>query len=955
MEDISVATVRNQIIEQFQKLIRISFDIREGEGLRAFLMFTHIFLIITSLLIVKPVCSALFLSRFGVVQLPYVFILVAGSAAVLSVYYSRLLKNYNLFSIMNKTLYGAIYSLVVFWVLIYFNLFEDIATYLFYIWVAVFAIISSSQFWILANSIFNPREAKRLFGFIGSGAIAGGIFGGYLTNFLAPFIGSENLIFICILFYAACILITNELQKKTATNQYIYQIRQREQINKATDHPVRIIKSSRHLTYLAGIIGISVLAGKLVEYQFSAVATASFYDEDELAAFFGFWLSNLNIVSLVIQLFLTRRVVGVFGVGTSLFFLPVSILIGAAAVLINPALWSAIMLKVSDGSLKNSINKAGIELLILPIPVDIKNQAKAFIDIFIDSFATGIGGFLLLGVTLIFGVGIREISVLLIILLVFWLITVNRVRQEYIHSFRLKLNHFQDAEQEPVKAQKNESIIGGILNVLQGKDNQKILSTLLMIKEIQNDRLIPGLEKLLKHRSQSIRLEVLRNLYFYRSRDFSDLIKDLINDNNQDIKTEAIHYLYQHTPIKKNELLLGFIISEDRAIRLAALLCAARESRNNPRLKQLFHVREHIEKIMKALPEIADPDESKFIKSNCAKVIGAANIPELFPYLHILLNDSSRDVVNVALVNAGQSLQKEFIPFIIRVLAKKEYQDSAIEALKFFNSQIIDELDSYLGNSFVDRNIRIQIPKVLANIYLQRSVDILIANLQTTDLLLRNEIINALNNLRSNDPHLRFDSKFIERRILDEATNYLNILGMLYKQISADGSSEYQTKPEAISPARNALIKLLEERLDQNLQRIFRLLGLRYPPQDMQNAYLGLQSPTPDMRVNAVEYLDNLLEPNLKKYIIPIVETTLVNAMVDRTLDQFGMKMPDEFESLVILLESKDPELQIAALELIGFSGDKRFITHVGALLNKRNPIVRDKAKSTLKELGMVI
>ena len=159
--------------------------------------------------------------------------------------------------------------------------------------------------------------------------------------------------------------------------------------------------------------------------------------------------------------------------------------------------------------------------MILPIPVDIKNQAKAFIDIFIDSFATGIGGFLLLGVTLIFGVGIREISVLLIILLVFWLITVNRVRQEYIHSFRLKLNHFQDAEQEPVKAQKNESIIGGILNVLQGKDNQKILSTLLMIKEIQNDRLIPGLEKLLKHRSQSIRLEVLRNLYFYRSRDFS--------------------------------------------------------------------------------------------------------------------------------------------------------------------------------------------------------------------------------------------------------------------------------------------------------------------------------------------------------------------------------------------------------------------------------------------------
>ncbi|WFO17576.1 hypothetical protein M601_007950 [Cellulophaga baltica 4] len=52
----------------------------------------------------------------------------------------------------------------------------------------------------MANLVYNAREAKRLFGFIGSGAILGGILGGYLTSLLAPLIGNENVIFIAALF-----------------------------------------------------------------------------------------------------------------------------------------------------------------------------------------------------------------------------------------------------------------------------------------------------------------------------------------------------------------------------------------------------------------------------------------------------------------------------------------------------------------------------------------------------------------------------------------------------------------------------------------------------------------------------------------------------------------------------------------------------------------------------------
>jgi AAA family ATP:ADP antiporter len=56
------------------------FDIRDGEKLRAFSMFAYIFLVIASLLILKPLRNSIFLTKLGIEQLPYVFVFVAISA-----------------------------------------------------------------------------------------------------------------------------------------------------------------------------------------------------------------------------------------------------------------------------------------------------------------------------------------------------------------------------------------------------------------------------------------------------------------------------------------------------------------------------------------------------------------------------------------------------------------------------------------------------------------------------------------------------------------------------------------------------------------------------------------------------------------------------------------------------------------------------------------------------------
>ena len=61
-----------------------------------------------------------------------------------------------------------------------------------------------SQFWTLANDVYDPRQAKRIFGFIGGGASLGGIAGASLT-LQAKAIGTTNLLLVSAALMALCL------------------------------------------------------------------------------------------------------------------------------------------------------------------------------------------------------------------------------------------------------------------------------------------------------------------------------------------------------------------------------------------------------------------------------------------------------------------------------------------------------------------------------------------------------------------------------------------------------------------------------------------------------------------------------------------------------------------------------------------------------------------------------
>lgn len=925
------------------------FDIREGEIQRSVWMFVYLLLFITALMIVKPVSNALFLNQFGARQLPFAYILTAFFAATFSSLYSAFLKKNPLDKLMKATLFSAIALLILFWVFIHFQWLRGFFLYLFFVWVGLFALICASQFWLSAGVFFNVREAKRLFGLIGSGAIIGGITGGYITKLLAPSLGSINLIIVSIVCLFFCILIMEKLWK--IYGQPESDIRSDLRIFDPTDpkKPLGQIIKSRHLSFLAAILGISVIVSRLVDYQFNAIISASISDKDQLAAFLGFWTSNLNFISLLVQLFITRKVVEILGVGYSLFFLPMAVLTGALVTLFHPVLWSAVMIKLCEGGFKNSLNKSGMELLFLPIPLRIKNQAKTFIDIFVDSAASGIGGIIL--VFLVFGVNITpaHISFVILLLVLIWFVMIRYVKKEYIKSFKEKFDlEPETAAQTLGPVLENEEVIRKISRGLQEADDSEVLRMLQLITEFHSEKLAPSFIKLLDHSNAEIQTEALKQLYFLKKTKAVMQAGLLTRSDNITVQTEAIRYLFHHAD-DPYACLNCFLDDPDYHIRGAALLCLVREARTNRTLRNLFAPEHLIEQSLLNVQSLTDSEQIIFTKKICIQAISTADIYRLYPYLYVLMDDPEIEVVIAAIQGAGQTQHPDFVRVLLPFLSKKPaLKEAAVSALTFYGNQTLDLLSSYLSNTYMPYNIRKHLPEVIAASRSQKAVDILSLHLRQQDLGLRYEAIRALNKLRIKSGNLLFDKAGIVPRIKNEARDYMDMLLILYSQKKmASGLRDRKEQPGIIK-AREQLVKAIEIRLDASLERLFRLLGLKYPPVEMYHAYKGIRSQDREMQLSAMEFIDNVLEINLKNTIMPIIERG------DLKWQEYspGEDIPEEYDAYVSLLQGNDDYLKEKTLYLLSFFPDDRYIPHIAKLLNSPVRGVRNMAHFALKKSG---
>ena len=117
---------------------------------------------------------------------------------------------------------------------------------------------------------------------------------------------------------------------------------------------------------------------------------------DSITSFLGEVQLYTSMIGFVIQVWLTSKIQRYLGIGFALLILPTSLGITGTIMLLNGALWSPALARVIDTSLRYTVDKTTREILFLPLPNDLKQQAKPFIDVTVDRFAKGLGALLVL-------------------------------------------------------------------------------------------------------------------------------------------------------------------------------------------------------------------------------------------------------------------------------------------------------------------------------------------------------------------------------------------------------------------------------------------------------------------------------------------------------------------------------------------------------------------------------
>jgi ATP:ADP antiporter, AAA family len=900
----------------FERLLRPIVQVRENEVLTAILLFSYSFLAMTSYNILKPISRSKFITDLGADNMPYVpltaGVLIGFVMAGYSWLIARLPRRWSL-QIAQVVLASVLVGL---WVL--FQRPSPWVSWAFYFYTLILAVLLISQFWTLANVVYEPRQAKRLFGFIGGGSALGGFTGSLVTmsatkfgtlNLLLP---SAGLLLVCAVI-VTIVTFRERLEGPTAVE---------EQHKISLRRPVQLLAKSRPLQLVALVICFGAIGAFTIEQQLN-MATEVFkgrHATDAMTVFLSQVQAATSLIGFLIQILLTSRIHRFLGIGFALMVLPAALGSTGLIILLNAALWAPSLARVTDQSLRYNLDKTTREILYMPLPSEVKYEAKPFVDVTVDRFAKGLAALVMLILIKPWGLHLtwQQISYWSVGVTLIWLFAAVQARRGYQQAFRHNLDTQEVKPSDVRLAAADLSTIETLIQELASPDEHRVLYAIDLLESLDKRHLVTPL--LLYHESPAVRvraLGVLASTQKVISARWLPAIQRLIGDDDPDVRAAAIGALAKIRDEQVAELARPYLDDSDPRLAMTAALAlaqngnAADTAAAEARLRNL----------------VADGRaQTAPVRRDLAAALGRLEEPHLRPLLIALLNDPDLSVAEEAMRSVRQIGRADFIfvPTLVSLLRHRRLKSSARDALVSYGEEVLDALRHFLRDPDEQIWVRRHLPATLARIPCQKTMDILVEALDEEDGFLRFKLIGAIEALHRARPELTFDRERLTARALEEASQ-----GLVYRQLYR------RAFEQAGIPVSGLLAQALGEKIQRARDRVFRLLGILHPWKDIDAARWGVERGDGRTRSGAIEYLDNLLKGAERKRLVPFLEDGLPGpgAAADGTV--VSPQLVEE--PLRRLIDDRDQVLSASAILLVWELQLRGLVDHVESVLATRD------------------
>ncbi len=885
-----------------QRLMSPLVELRKEEALTALLMFGYSFLAMTSYNAIKPLTRSQFISSLGADNLPYVLLAAGFIIGILMTGYAWLMARLPRRWAMTIMQVGMAALLLVFWLL--FRELPDAAwvSVAFYVAGLILGLLLISQFWTVANLVYDPRQAKRLFGFIGGGAPLGGIAGSALAS-QATAIGSTNLLLPSAALMLLCATIVGVIIRRESVNPEST-LAGKDEKGVGFTEAFDLLRRSKHLQIIALVISFASIGAAIIEQQLNMAAQAAKGAEntDSITAFLatvGLWMSTIGFV---IQVWLTSKIHRYLGIGFALMVLPVSLGSTAVVMLLNGALWAPALARILDQSLRYTVDKTTREILFLPLPGDIKLKAKSFVDVTVDRAAKALGAILLLVLVKPWGFNFswQQLSIASLAMTIAWIFMAMRARRGYLRAFRNSLAT-RDMQASELRLNVADlTTIETLVEELAHPDPRRVVYAIDVLESIDKRNLVTPL--LLYHESAVVRRRALAALGAVRSdiaQQWIPQIRRMLSDSDAPVRAAAIGALSSIAQEDAASLARPLLMDPDPRIRATAAVALA--GSRNP---------EDVDEAERRLLDIISDtrEATKSARRDIAVAVRQLHDQRFKRLLIPLLYDPDVSVADEAMesVQAAGTSDFVFVPTLVSLLRNRRLKGQARAALVAYGEPIVDTLAFFLKDHEEDIWVRRHIPGTLAQIPSQKTADVLIDALSERDGFIRYKVVSGLERLRREHPELKVQPEPVEKLAIQEARRYFTFLS-LHDNLFGKGKLN----------ADSLLSQALLEQMARLKNRIFKLLTLNYNPTDIDAARWTLEHGDARSRSSASEYLDNILSKPLCKQVLPILEDMPREELVRRGNVLVKTRPRDVEETLLQLINDDDPVTAAAAIDVV--------------------------------------
>jgi AAA family ATP:ADP antiporter len=430
------------------RILGVFADVRPGEAGTALLMALEVFILLTAYYLIKPAREGLILSlEEGAEYKSYASAAIAALLFVAVPLYGKVTRRFSRNRlIIVVTLFFAV-DLVGFWAL---DALPGSRAWLgipFYLWVGIFNMMVVAQFWAFANDLYSVEAGKRLFPLIGLGASIGAATGSRIAAWALEYLEITELLLVAAgLLVVAAGLVEWVHRRETRAGHEPpapEKKRKREKTRPGRSNGLAMVVHDRYLLQMAlftlvftfvntnGEYVLSVLMSEAARAAEAAGELGGMEPDAYIGHLYGEFYFWVNVLGVLLQAFLVSRLVKWGGIRLALLFLPVLALGTWAVVVAMPVLYVVWATKTVENASDYSINNTARQMLWLPLPSDVKYNAKQAVDTVCVRLGDVASACLVFVVADMLELSVRTFAIVTLGLVGVWLVLAARLVREH--------------------------------------------------------------------------------------------------------------------------------------------------------------------------------------------------------------------------------------------------------------------------------------------------------------------------------------------------------------------------------------------------------------------------------------------------------------------------------------------------------------------------------------------